>query len=89
MEDETDVAKPEVSNKLNLQHMQGKTLTGYSYHDEEDGKDKIGFVGIYDDVYYYLKQTKNKGEKWIKCSIENLGNFQNEITSFPPKQNLL
>ena len=90
MTDETEnVGINEVNRQLNLQHLQGKTLTGFTYHDEEDGKDKIGFVGIYDDVYYYLKQTKDKGEKWIKCNVEDVANFQREMNLYAPQQKLL
>ena len=90
MEGETDnIAPPEVSRALNLLHEQGKTLTGFTYHDEEDGKKKVGFVGNYDDIYYYLKQSKEKGEKWVKCNIEDVANFQREMNSNPPQQKLL
>ena len=90
MEGETDnIAPTEVSRALNLLHEQGKTLTGFTYHDEEDGKEKVGFVGNYDDIYYYLKQSKEKGEKWVKCNIEDVANFQREMNSNPPQQKLL
>ena len=90
MEGETDnIAAPEVSRVLNLLHTQGKTLTGFTYHDEEDGKEKVGFVGCYDDIYYYLKQTKDKGEKWIKCNVEDIANFQREMNTHAPQQKLL
>ncbi len=90
MEGETDnVAKPEISRQLNFLHSIGKTLTGFTYHDEEDGKDKVGFVGKYDDIYYYLKQTKDKGEKWIKCNVEDVANFQREMNLYAPQQKLL
>ena len=90
MEGETDnIAPPEVSRALNLLYEQGKTLTGFTYHDEEDGKEKVGFVGNYDDIYYYLKQSKEKGEKWVKCNIEDVANFQREMNSNPPQQKLL
>ena len=90
MEGETDkIAAPEVSRALNLLHEQGKTLTGFTYHDGEDGKEKVGFVGNYDDIYYYLKQSKEKGEKWVKCNIEDVANFQREMNTNPPQQKLL
>lgn len=89
MEDETEkIASNEISRELNLQHTQGKTLTGFIYHDEEE-KEKVGFVGIIGDNYYYLKQTKDKGEKWIKCEKEDISKFQTEIKEFSPHQNLL
>ena len=90
MEGETEnIAKPEISNELNLQHIQGKTLSGFSYIDEEDGREKVGFVGQYNNNYYYLKQTKDKGEKWIRCNIEDLAKFQRDMNLFPPQQKLL
>ena len=90
MEGETDkIAAPEVSRALNLLHEQGKTLTGFTYHDEEDGKEKVGFVGNYNDIYYYLKQSKEKGEKWVKCNIKDVANFQREMNTNPPQQKLL
>ena len=89
MEPEVDnIASPEISKQLNLQHSQGKTLTGFSYYDEDD-KEKVGFVGIIDNQYYYLKQTKDKGEIWIKCKEEYASRFKNEIKAFPPQQNYL
>ena len=64
MEGETDnVAKPEISRQLNFLHSIGKTLTGFTYHDEEDGKDKVGFVGKYDDIYYCWLNQKPMGLK--------------------------
>ncbi len=90
MEGETDdIAIPEISRELNLLHSQGKTLTGFTYHDAEDGKEKVGFVGQYNDIYYYLKQTKDKGEKWVKCKIEDISIFQREMNLSPPQQKLL
>ena len=87
MEGETEnVAKPEISRELNLQHIQGKTLTGFTYHDEEDGKEKVGFIGIHDNIYYYLKQTKDKGEKWIKCNTEDIEKYQREMNLFSQQQ---
>ena len=84
-----NIAPPEVSKELNLLHSRGKTLTGYTYKDEEDGIEKVGFVGKYNDTYYYLKQSKIKGENWIKCNNEELAKFQNEMNINPPQSKLL
>ena len=90
MTDETEnVGINEVNRQLNLQHLQGKTLTGFTYHDDEDGKEKVGFVGKYGDKYYYLKQTKDSGEKWIPCNEEDIADFEREMKLFAPQQNLL
>ena len=90
MAEETEnITETEINNALNLQHTQGKTLTGYTYHDEEDNKEKVGFVGKYGDKYYYLKQTKDKGEKWIQCNDENLSKFEREMKLYAPQQNFL
>ena len=90
MADETEgMTNAEINSALNLQHIQGKTLTGYTYHDEEDGKEKVGFIGKYGDKFYYLKQTKDKGEKWIQCNDEDMANFEREMKLYAPQQNLL
>ena len=79
----------EIERILNQEHLQGKTLTGFTYHDEEDGKEKVGFVGIFNNEYYYLKQNKGRGEYWIKCKPDDVEKFKREMSVAPPQHKLL